>query len=58
MMTLNLDDKRAAVRGAIIGSAVGFMLGGPFGMILGGGLSAALHGLFGTTIDKMTGRVL
>jgi hypothetical protein len=52
------SDKQAMVRGALIGSVVGFVLGGTIGMVaLGCGLSATLHGLFGNTIDRVTGRI-
>lgn len=52
------SDKQAMVRGAIIGSVVGFVLGGTLGMAaLGCGLSATLHGLFGNSIDRVTGRI-
>lgn len=57
-MTFPKDDKQAAVRGVIIGTAVGFLLGGPVFAVLGGGLSGLLHGMLGTTIDKITGKVL
>jgi hypothetical protein len=52
------SDKQAMVRGAIIGSVVGFVLGGTLSMVaLGCGLSATLHGLFGNSIDRVTGRI-
>ena len=56
-MAFTSADKQAAARGAIIGTAVGFLLSGPIFAVLGGGLSAVLGGLFGTTIDKMTVRL-
>lgn len=43
---------RAAVRGLILGGAVGALLGGPGGMVLGGLLSAVANGLFGDALDR------
>ena len=55
---MTLASKQAAVRGAVIGTAVGFLLSGPIFAVLGGGLSAVFGGLFGTTIDKISGKVM